>query len=202
MIGHLYIVTAPSGAGKTTLVRLLLANDPAIRVSVSHSTRAPRVGERDGLEYHFVGVDDFLEKVRNDDFLEWAEVHGNYYGTSRSGIETDLLAGQDVCWRLTGRGRSRCGQCFRRRLVFSSCHHRSTSSSVVFAHVRRIVWKRSPVASRRHAKRCGMWPNSTMLLSTTTCSVRCRICWRGARRAPPLRRAAPAPSHPVEATLR
>jgi guanylate kinase len=104
MIGHLYIVTAPSGAGKTTLVRLLLANDPAIRVSVSHSTRAPRVGERDGLEYHFVGVDDFLEKVRNDDFLEWAEVHGNYYGTSRSGIETDLLAGQDVLLEIDWQG--------------------------------------------------------------------------------------------------
>ncbi|MBK7674106.1 MAG: guanylate kinase [Candidatus Accumulibacter sp.] len=112
MIGHLYIVTAPSGAGKTTLVRLLLANDPAIRVSVSQTTRSPRAGETDGQEYHFVGVDDFLKKVRNDDFLEWAEVHGNYYGTSRSGIETDLLAGQDVLLEIDWQGAQQVRQVF------------------------------------------------------------------------------------------
>lgn len=104
MTGHLYIVTAPSGAGKTTLVRLLLENDPDIRVSISHSTRAPRSGEREGVEYHFVSVPDFLEKVRNDAFLEWAEVHGNYYGTSRSGIEAALLAGQDVLLEIDWQG--------------------------------------------------------------------------------------------------
>ena len=104
MTGHLYIVTAPSGAGKTTLVRLLLENDPDISVSISHSTRAPRSGERDGVEYHFVSVTDFLEKVRNDAFLEWAEVHGNYYGTSRSGIEAALLAGQDVLLEIDWQG--------------------------------------------------------------------------------------------------
>ena len=104
MTGHLYIVTAPSGAGKTTLVRLLLENDPDISVSISPSTRAPRSGERDGVEYHFVSVPDFLEKVRNDAFLEWAEVHGNYYGTSRSGIEAALLAGQDVLLEIDWQG--------------------------------------------------------------------------------------------------
>ena len=104
MSGHLYIVTAPSGAGKTSLVRLLLENDPDIRVSISHSTRAPRSGEREGVEYHFVSVPDFLEKVRNDAFLEWAEVHGNYYGTSRSGIEAALLAGQDVLLEIDWQG--------------------------------------------------------------------------------------------------
>jgi len=104
MTGHLYIVTAPSGAGKTSLVRLLLENDPDIRVSISHSTRAPRSGEREGVEYHFVSVPDFLEKVRNDAFLEWAEVHGNYYGTSRSGIEAALLAGQDVLLEIDWQG--------------------------------------------------------------------------------------------------
>ncbi|HMW56808.1 MAG TPA: guanylate kinase [Accumulibacter sp.] len=104
MTGHLLIVTAPSGAGKTTLVRLLLENDPDLSVSISHSTRAPRPGERDGVEYHFVSVPDFLEKVRNDAFLEWAEVHGNYYGTSRSGIEAALLAGQDVLLEIDWQG--------------------------------------------------------------------------------------------------
>jgi guanylate kinase len=104
MSGHLYIVTAPSGAGKTTLVRLLLANDPEIRVSISHSTRAPRVGERDGCDYHFVGVQDFLDRVGNDEFLEWAEVHGNYYGTARSGIDSALSAGHDVLLEIDWQG--------------------------------------------------------------------------------------------------
>ncbi|RDE51816.1 MAG: guanylate kinase [Candidatus Accumulibacter meliphilus] len=104
MIGDLYIVTAPSGAGKTTLVRHLLENDPRIRVSVSHTTRAPRAGERDGFEYHFIGVQDFLDKVGSDDFLEWAQVHGNYYGTATSGIEAALHAGQDVLLEIDWQG--------------------------------------------------------------------------------------------------
>lgn len=104
MSGHLYIVTAPSGAGKTTLVRLLFANDPGIRVSISHCTRAPRAGEREGCEYHFIGVQDFLGKVGNGDFLEWAQVHGNYYGTARSGIEAALSAGQDVLLEIDWQG--------------------------------------------------------------------------------------------------
>ncbi|HNH24661.1 MAG TPA: 50S ribosome-binding GTPase, partial [Accumulibacter sp.] len=69
MLGHLYIVVAPSGAGKTTLVRLLLENDPGIRVSISHTTREPRVGERDGIEYHFTDTVSFQEKVTNGDFI-------------------------------------------------------------------------------------------------------------------------------------
>ncbi len=104
MTGHLYIVTAPSGAGKTTLVRLLLENDPGIRLSISHTTRAPRAGERNGIEYHFTDVPDFLDKVREGEFLEWAEVHGNYYGTSRSGIEAALHAGQDVLLEIDWQG--------------------------------------------------------------------------------------------------
>ena len=82
MPGHLYIVAAPSGAGKTTLVQLLLENDPEIRVSVSTTTRAPRAGEVEGRAYHFVDTTTFLEQVSQGEFLEWAEVHGHYYGTS------------------------------------------------------------------------------------------------------------------------
>lgn len=104
MLGHLYIVTAPSGAGKTTLVRLLLENDPGIRVSISHSTRSPRLGERNAVDYHFIGVPDFLEMARNDDFIEWAQVHGNYYGTSRSGIEAALQAGHDLLLEIDWQG--------------------------------------------------------------------------------------------------
>lgn len=112
MTGHLYIVTAPSGAGKTTLVRLLLENDPGIRLSISHTTRAPRAGERNGMEYHFTDVPDFLDKVRTGEFLEWAEVHGNYYGTSRSGIEAALRTGQDVLLEIDWQGAQQVRRCF------------------------------------------------------------------------------------------
>ena len=112
MIGNLYIVTAPSGAGKTTLVRHLLENDPAIRLSISHTTRAPRAGERDGFAYHFVGVQDFLEKVRGNEFLEWAQVHGNYYGTSTSDIDAALQAGQDVLLEIDWQGAQQVRRAF------------------------------------------------------------------------------------------
>ncbi len=104
MAGHLYIVTAPSGAGKTTLVRLLLENDPGIRLSISCTTRAPRTGEQEGREYHFVSVPDFLDKIESGDFIEWAEVHGNYYGTSKRWIEAEMAAGRDVLLEIDWQG--------------------------------------------------------------------------------------------------
>lgn len=104
MTGHLYIVAAPSGAGKTTLVRMLLEKDAGIRLSISYTTRLPRPGEQDGREYHFVEVADFLAKIEDGDFLEWAEVHGNYYGTSKSGIEAEMLAGRDVLLEIDWQG--------------------------------------------------------------------------------------------------
>lgn len=104
MLCHLYIVVAPSGAGKTTLVRLLLENDPGIRVSISHTTRQPRAGERNGIEYHFTDQPTFQKKIDNGDFIEWAEVHGNFYGTSRSGIAAAIEAGQDVLLEIDWQG--------------------------------------------------------------------------------------------------
>ena len=104
MSGHLYIVAAPSGAGKTTLVRLLAERDPAIRVSISTTTRPPRTGEAEGREYHFVDVRRFRDMVNQDEFLEWAEVHGNCYGTSRRWIEEHLAAGHDVLLEIDWQG--------------------------------------------------------------------------------------------------
>lgn len=102
--GNLYIVAAPSGAGKTTLVRQLLDADPQIRLSISYTTRAPRPGEQDGREYHFVSVPVFREMIGREDFLEWAEVHGNYYGTSARWIREQLAAGRDVLLEIDWQG--------------------------------------------------------------------------------------------------
>jgi guanylate kinase len=97
--GELFIVSAPSGAGKTTLIQNLM-NRPEglgrLEFSVSHTTRTPRLGERDGREYHFVGPADFQTMVEEGRFLEWAQVHGNLYGTSRDEVDPRLERGVDV----------------------------------------------------------------------------------------------------------
>jgi guanylate kinase len=96
MAGNLYVVAAPSGAGKTTLVRLLLEHEPDVQLSISYTTRTPRPGEVDGSEYHFVDSAAFRAMIDRHDFLEWAEVHGNFYGTSKQWIADRLAAGADV----------------------------------------------------------------------------------------------------------
>ncbi|WP_018412216.1 guanylate kinase [Methyloversatilis thermotolerans] len=102
--GVLFIVSAPSGAGKTTLVRGLLERDPKIGLSISHTTRAPRPGELDGVAYHFVGMDTFEAMRDAGDFIEWAQVHGNCYGTSRRWLEDRLAAGHDVLLEIDWQG--------------------------------------------------------------------------------------------------
>ncbi len=102
--GNLFIVSAPSGAGKTTLVKMLLERDSGIRLSVSHTTRAPRPGEADGREYHFIDVPTFLAMRERGDFLESAEVHGNCYGTSRRWIVEQMAAGQDILLEIDWQG--------------------------------------------------------------------------------------------------
>jgi guanylate kinase len=102
--GVLYIVSAPSGAGKTSLVKALLKTDPAIRLSVSYTTRPPRPGETDGRDYHFVSRERFQEMLAEDEFLEHAEVYGNFYGTSKGSIARDLDAGRDVLLEIDWQG--------------------------------------------------------------------------------------------------
>jgi len=104
MSGKLYVVAAPSGAGKTTLVRLLLDSEPGVHLSISYTTRGPRPGEADGREYHFVDVATFRAMMARGDFLEWAEVHGNFYGTSKVWIGDQLAAGHDVLLEIDWQG--------------------------------------------------------------------------------------------------
>ena len=104
MIGTLYIVSAPSGAGKTSLVKALLERVAGITVSVSHTTRAPRPGERDGVEYHFIDRERFESLVQAGEFLEHAQVFDNYYGTRRATLVERLEAGEDVILEIDWQG--------------------------------------------------------------------------------------------------
>ncbi|MDX1453030.1 MAG: guanylate kinase [Oleiphilaceae bacterium] len=102
--GSLYVISAPSGAGKTSLVSALLKQDARVEVSVSHTTRAARPGEQDGVNYNFVSVESFEALIEQGDFLEHARVFGNYYGTSKSWVEQRLAAGQDVILEIDWQG--------------------------------------------------------------------------------------------------
>ena len=102
--GSLFIVSAPSGAGKTTLVSRLMAADQDVVHSVSYTTRSPRPGEQDGREYHFVSVQSFLERRERGEFIEWAEVHGNFYGTSKSWLDGRMQQGTDVLLEIDWQG--------------------------------------------------------------------------------------------------
>jgi guanylate kinase len=102
--GLLLIVAAPSGAGKTTLVRALLKADPEIRLSISYTTRPPRAGEVNGKDYHFVSQSVFLEMAKHSEFLESAEVYGNSYGTSETWIEREIAAGHDILLEIDWQG--------------------------------------------------------------------------------------------------
>ena len=102
--GNLFVVAAPSGTGKSTLVKALLELDSRLQVSISHTTRPPRGQEQNGREYWFISPADFQTKVEHGDFFEWAEVHGNMYGTSRQAIEERIKGGEDVVLEIDWQG--------------------------------------------------------------------------------------------------
>ncbi len=103
-VGQLFVVSAPSGAGKSSLVKALMELDAGVQHSISHTTRAPRGREVDGREYHFIDDPSFERMVANEEFLEWAEVHGNRYGTSRQEVLDCLRAGHDVMLEIDCQG--------------------------------------------------------------------------------------------------
>lgn len=104
MPGNLFIVSAPSGAGKTSMVNALLDSNKQIALSISYTTRAPRPSEIDGKDYHFVSRDRFLQMAKHGDFLESAEVYGNLYGTSQSWIKKELASGRDILLEIDWQG--------------------------------------------------------------------------------------------------
>ena len=115
--GNLFVIAAPSGGGKTSLVNALLAREPEIRLSVSYTTRAPRVGELDGVHYHFVDEARFGALEAGGEFLEHARVHGNWYATSATWLQGQIAAGHDVLLEIDWQGAAQV-----RRLIPSAVH--------------------------------------------------------------------------------
>ena len=103
-LGLALIITAPSGTGKSTLIKRLLAEFPDAGFSISCTTRSPRPGETDGKDYHFLTVERFLARIEAGDFAEWAKVHDNYYGTPKQGVLEMLAAGRDVVFDIDVQG--------------------------------------------------------------------------------------------------
>jgi guanylate kinase len=114
MPANLFVVVAPSGAGKTSLVNALLERDPNIRLSISHTTRTPRAGEEHGKHYHFIDRPAFEAMIAAGDFLEHADVYGNYYGTSRKWIEGELHGEHDVLLEIDWQGAAQVRKRFPR----------------------------------------------------------------------------------------
>lgn len=151
MSGNLFIVAAPSGAGKTSLVRELLRGDDKLRLSISYTTRGARPGEVDGQHYHFIPIDQFKQRIGEGEFLEWAEVHGNFYGTSRKVVETELLADRDVILEIDWQGAQQVRKSFpdargvfilppsRDTLAFRLNNRGQDSAEVIAKRVRNAV---------------------------------------------------------------
>lgn len=115
--GNLFVITAPSGAGKSSLVKALMARDPALQLSVSHTTRAPRGQEQNGREYFFVSGAAFDAMVQASAFVEWAHVHSHRYGTSRQAIEDKIAAGDDIVLEIDYQGALQIKQKFPRAVT-------------------------------------------------------------------------------------
>lgn len=110
--GQLFVVSAPSGAGKTSLIKALRTERPELGLSVSHTTRPMRPGEVDGQHYHFVTTEHFRQMIADGAFVEHAEVFGNYYGTSRAAVSSELSAGRDVILEIDWQGAAQVRRLF------------------------------------------------------------------------------------------
>src|SRR5882762_8923439 len=104
MTGKLFVITAPSGAGKTSLIEAVMRDDPSLKISVSYTTRAPRKGEKDGVDYHFVDEKTFRSMKERGEFLESAQVHGNHYGTGKQVILDAVKRGDDLILEIDWQG--------------------------------------------------------------------------------------------------
>ena len=115
--GHLYVISAPSGTGKTSLVKALIEKDPSIRLSVSTTTREPRANEVNGKDYFFVKKEDFDRQINDNEFIEWAFVYGNFYGTSASLVKNSINSGQKILLEIDWQGAFQIKQRYNREML-------------------------------------------------------------------------------------
>ena len=157
--GNLFCVAAPSGAGKSSLVKALLELDSRLDVSVSHTTRSPRGQERDGREYWFVDETSFRAMIEREEFFEWAQVHGHLYGTSRKAIDARLERGEDVVLEIDWQGALQIKQLFPHAVLifilppsWEELRQRLTRRGEDHAEVieKRMTNARQEVAQARH----------------------------------------------------
>ena len=162
--GCLFVLAAPSGGGKTSLVHALLEREPGIRLSVSYTTRPPRPGEADGVDYHFVDEPRFLALKAAGEFLEHAHVHGNWYATSATWLKREMEPGHDVLLEIDWQGAAQV-----RRLIPEAVHIFILPPSLDSLRERlekrgQEPAKSSSGGSRPPAKKCGTAASSIMLL--------------------------------------
>ncbi len=148
MTGTLFIVAAPSGAGKTSLVKALLEREPELTLSISHTTRPPRSSEVDGQHYHFVDRAEFERLVKCDAFIEHADVFGHCYGTSRDAVEKRLAAGSDVLLEIDWQGAAQV----RRKMPCSSIFILPPSRAELLRRLRNRGQDSEAVIARRSAE--------------------------------------------------
>lgn len=159
----LFVLSAPSGAGKTTLCHAMFKRFPKLAYSVSYTTRPPRRGEREGVDYFFISVADFKKGIDAGEWAEWARVHGNYYGTSRRQIENHLAAGRDVLLDIDVQGACQIVEKFPRSITIfvlppslevlaSRIRARGTDSRAVIA--RRLAAARCEIEKKDHYRYC------------------------------------------------
>jgi guanylate kinase len=157
--GNLFVVAAPSGAGKSSLVKALLELDSHLVVSISHTTRQPRGQEQQGREYHFVEPKTFEQMVARGEFLEWAEVHGHLYGTSKAAVELRVASGEDVMLEIDWQGALQIKKLFPNAILIfilppswdellQRLHRRGEDGSDVIE--KRMANARTEVAQARH----------------------------------------------------
>ena len=168
--GNLYVVSAPSGAGKTSLVAALQSSQPELHVSISHTTRPRRGSESDGVNYHFVSEEDFVAMIAADAFLEHAQVFDRRYGTARASVEKYLAAGEDVMLEIDWQGASQVRQ------RHSGCIGIFILPPSDLPDVPRIPMRSLKGACAMPSPRCPTGRNSTTWSSMTTSKRRWRIC--------------------------
>ncbi len=162
--GCLFVLAAPSGGGKTSLVSALVEREPGIRLSVSYTTRPPRPGESDGVHYHFIDEARFTALRARGEFLEHAHVHGNWYATSATWLRDEIAAGHDVLLEIDWQGAAQVHRLIPDAVLIFILPPSLASLRERLEKGARTVRKSSSAGSKRPAKRCVTTATSIMLL--------------------------------------